>query len=221
MNKSFLSLTLFFLLSLSKSISFGQLAGWQDKVSWSYSVEKISDSEAYIVATAKLIKGWHVFSVNHDPDKADFTGYPTTFKFKPNKNYKLIGKTIDGKKADVHKDELGVSLYFEGAGVFKQKIEVLTEEKFDISFDYSFQICDENGCLFPPDQSGKVTISGYKPGASEGAEVPTDLIINGEFAKDKTGKDYVKHNDEWVAVPAGNSPKFYKKYLTLGGTNEN
>lgn len=140
---------------------FAQPDGWQDKVSWSFSVEKINDSEAYVVATAKLKNGWHIFSVNHDPAKADFTGYATSFKFHPNKNYKLIGKLIDGKKPITHNDDLGTSLYFEKSGVFKQKIAVLTSEKFDLSFDYSFQICDELGCLFPPDQEGKVAISGY------------------------------------------------------------
>jgi len=221
MKKHLVRLTLFLTLIHSGFSTFGQISGWQDKVSWSYTVEKISDNEAYVVATAKLIKGWHIFSVNHDPEKADFTGYPTTFKFKTNKSYKLIGKTVDGKKAGTHKDELGISLYFEGSGIFKQKIEILTEDKFDINFDYSFQICDENGCLFPPDQSGKVSISGYKPQAKEASKVPSELKIKGDFATDNDGKDYVKHDDEWILVPDGNSPNFYKKYLTLGGTNEN
>jgi thiol:disulfide interchange protein len=142
-----------------------QPTGWQDKISWSFTVEKINDSEAYIVAIAKLINGWHIYSVDHDPAKADYTGYATTFNFKPNKNYKLSGKLINGKKPIVHKDDLGTSLFFEKSGIFKQKIEVLTNEKFDVNFDYSFQVCDELGCLFPPDQEGKVTISGFTPGS--------------------------------------------------------
>src|SRR5690606_16645609 len=98
-----------------------------------------------------------------------------------------------------------------------QKIEVLTDEKFDIEFEYSFQICDENGCLFPPDQTGKVTLSGYTPAKADATE---DLKIDGEIATDKAGNTYVEHNGEWVKVPEGNSPKFYKKYLSLGGNHE-
>jgi thiol:disulfide interchange protein len=139
-----------------------QIDGWQDKIKWTFSVEKINDSEAFIVANAKLANGWHVFSVNHDPAKADLTGYPTTFKFKTNPNYKLVGKLTDGKKPKTHIDDLGTSLYFESQGVFKQKIQVLTDKKIDIAFDYSFQICDENGCLFPPDQEAVVAVSGFK-----------------------------------------------------------
>ncbi len=214
-----ISLILTVLFSLMMSVNgFSQPAGWQDKVSWTHKVEKINDHEAYVVSTAKLKEGWHIFSVNHDPAKADLTGYPTTFKFKKTENYKLIGKTVDGKKAEVHEDDLGVSLYFEKAGVFKQKIEVLTDGAFDVDFEFSFQICDENGCLFPPDQSGKVKISGYVPKTSP--EKASDLKINGDIATDTDGNTYVQHDGNWVMVPEGNSPKFYKKYLSLGGSHE-
>ena len=136
---------------------------WTDKITWSFKLEKIDESHAFVVATGKLIEGWHVFSVNHDPNKADLTGYPTKFVFPKSKEYKLIGALQDGAKAKKVVDDLGTSLYFEKAGVFKQKIEILTDKSFDINFDYSFQICDENGCIFPPDQSAKVKVSGFKP----------------------------------------------------------
>ena len=150
-----------FLIVLISNLSFAQPDGWQNKIKWSFSVEKIDESHAYIVAKAKLIDGWHVYSVNHDPNKADLTGYPTTFSFKKSSDYKIIGSLNDGMKPEIHKDVLGVSLFFEKSASFKQKIEVLNESPFSISFEYSFQICDDNGCLFPPDQEGSVKIEGY------------------------------------------------------------
>lgn len=148
---------------------------WFDLVSWSFSVEKIDDSHANIIAKAKLVDGWHVFSVDHDPMKADLTGYPTTFKFKESSNYKLIGKFKDGKTPETHVDDMGTSLYFEHTGVFVQKVEILTNNTFDIDFEYSFQICDVNGCLFPPDQEAKVQISGYNS-SSEINEAGQDSV---------------------------------------------
>jgi hypothetical protein len=65
---------------------------WRDKLTWTFKIQKIDNNHAYIVGTAKLIEGWHIFSVNHDPMKADFTGYPTGFKFNSTDNYKLVGK---------------------------------------------------------------------------------------------------------------------------------
>lgn len=153
-----------------------QDGNWADKISWSFKLEKVDDTHAFIVGTAKLKEGWHVFSVNHDPNKADLTGYPTKFIFGKSKDYKLVGKLQDGVKAHPVVDELGTSLYFEKTAVYKQQIEVLTDQAFDISFDYSFQICDVNGCIFPPDQTAKVKASGFKPSAeaiAEGATIDT------------------------------------------------
>jgi thiol:disulfide interchange protein DsbD len=138
---------------------------WADKISWSFKLEKVDDTHAFIVGTAKLKEGWHVFSVNHDPNKADLTGYPTKFIFGKSKDYKLVGKLQDGIKAHPVVDELGTSLYFEKTAVYKQQIEVLTDKTFDITFDYAFQICDVNGCIFPPDQTAKLKGSGFKPTA--------------------------------------------------------
>lgn len=157
-------------------VSFAQPGGdWTEKISWSFKVEKIDESTAYVIGTAKLAEHWHVFSVDHDMAKADFTGMPTTFTFTENPNYKLVGKLKDGKKPITHEDVLGTSLFFEGTGIFKQKIEVLTDKAFDIDFEYEFQICDEMGCLFPPAQEAKVKVSGFKPGgADEGAPDEVD-----------------------------------------------
>lgn len=162
---------------------------WTDKITWSFKLEKIDESHAFVVATGKLIEGWHVFSVNHDPSKADLTGYPTKFVFPKSKEYKLIGALQDGAKAKKVVDDLGTSLYFEKAGVFKQKIEILTDKSFDINFDYSFQICDENGCIFPPDQSAKVKVSGFKPSTeistSTDANTGND-VLSPQIAKDSS-----------------------------------
>lgn len=169
-------LTLIFtFVFLTFNVVFAQPDGWQNKIQWSFSLEKIDDSHANIIAKAKLIDGWHIFSVDHDPNEADFTGYATNFVFKESNNFKLIGSLKDGNKPMVHKDDLGTSLYFENEATFKQKVEVLTNEKFRLNFEYSFQICDENGCLFPPDQEGSVAISGFKLKKEEIVPVVTQV----------------------------------------------
>ena len=173
-SSKFITLLLTFVF-ITFNVAFAQPDGWQNKIQWSFSLEKIDDSHANIVAKAKLIDGWHIFSVDHDPNEADFTGYATNFVFKESNNYKLIGSLKDGRKPMIHKDDLGTSLYFENEASFKQKIEVLTKEKFNVAFDYSFQICDENGCLFPPDQEASVAISGFKLIKEEVAPLTTKI----------------------------------------------
>jgi thiol:disulfide interchange protein DsbD len=173
MQKLITSLILVFIFLGTFFQSIAQGGDWTDKISWSFKLEKTDDSHAIIVATAKLKDGWHVFSVNHDPNKADLTGYPTTFIFPKSKDYKLVGKLIDGIKPHTEVDELGTSLFFEKSAIFKQKIEVLNPKNFELIFDYSCQVCDANGCIFPPDQTAKLKVSGFKPTAEAIAEAAT------------------------------------------------
>lgn len=191
---------------------------WAEKVKWSFKIVKIDENHADIVATAKLIEHWHVYSVNHDPAKADFTGMPTSFKFKSNENYRLIGKVKEPVAPIKHEDVLGLSLIFEGTVVFKQRIEILTDKAFDIEIDYDFQVCDEKGCLFPPTQKAKARVEGFAPKSND--EVEEELTIKGKEATDKEGNKYLLHEEKWVRIPEGNSVEFYKEYLKLGGSYE-
>lgn len=156
---------LLFLLFINSSIKVNAQFGpdWHDKISWDFSLEKKDDSHAYLVAAARLKKGWHVYSVNHSPDKASFTGIPTKLTFNPSKKIRLIGRLVDTKKPTTHTDDLGVSLFFEGSAIFKQEIEFVQDAPIDIAFMYSFMICsDEFGCLPPVDEQASLKAIGYK-----------------------------------------------------------
>jgi len=192
--------------TINKAVA--QPDGWDKKISWTFKIQKVDESHANLIATAKIITGWHVFSTDHDPNKADLTGYPTTFKFPKSSNYKLIGKLSDGSKPKVHIDDLGTSLYFENNAVFKQKVEILSDKSFDFVFDYSFQICDENGCLFPPDQTAKLKISGFKPilGEVSGATLDSNET-KVETVVDKTEEVKVKYGETLMrTVPKKETP---------------
>lgn len=174
--------------------------GWQDNIKWSFNLEKIDSSHAYIVAKAKLLNDFHVFSVKHDPKKADFTGTPTTFVFAPNTNYKLIGKLVDGKAPHVFVDDMGEQLFFDGSASFKQKIEILNDQPFRISFTYSFQICDAQGCQFPPAQDGSIQISGYKSAMGTG----TSAVSN---PKDTSDLNQASKNPDSIQPKENEKPK--------------
>jgi len=138
------------ILTLSGSVFAQPGDSWKNYVTWSFSVKYESNCEATLSATAKLAKHWHIFSITHDPNKADFIGVPTTFTFAENKHYNLIGGVKESKKPIKFKDEYGVQIYFDGEVTFSQRIKIKTDGAFDVNMEYEFQICDENGCLFPP-----------------------------------------------------------------------
>jgi thiol:disulfide interchange protein len=156
-------LMFFFVFGIAQN-TFAQFGpDWHDKITWDFSVEKKDESHAFIVASARLKKGWHVYSVNHNPEKASFTGLATKISFTPSKKFRLIGKLTDTKKPQAHTDDLGMSLYFEGSATFKQEVEILQDGPIDVSLTYSFMICsDEFGCLPPVDETSSVKLVGFK-----------------------------------------------------------
>jgi len=161
-----LALGLFFSL-VSKSIAFAQPGGdWTEKISWTFSVEKVDDSHGFVVGKAKIIPGWHTFSVKHDPTKADGTGFVPRFVLKETNSVKLDGKLKELGKPKTHVDDLGTSLYFENSVTFKQGFIVLKDGTFDLPFEFQFQVCDENGCLFPTIEK-VISVKGMKALALE------------------------------------------------------
>lgn len=164
---------------------------WKDKMTLDYSVSKEGDCKAVIKFKAKLVPGFHVFSVSHDPEKADFTGTPTTIEVETSKNYKLIGKLTESKKPTVHKDEFGTSLYFENTVDFLQKVEVLTDKVFVMDVRLTGQICDEMGCVFV-NKDFKIEFKNYKPcGITETPEENSNQVVS----TSDTSKNTVKKAD--------------------------
>lgn len=89
-------------------------------VTFIYSADKINSKEAVLVITAKIKKGWHIYS------QKSTQGGPvkTTITFQSSKNYSLIGKTSEPKPITVMDKSLKVEVsYFENSVVFKQKVK--------------------------------------------------------------------------------------------------
>ena len=151
-----------FIVLLSIFSSFSQ--GMEDFIKWQLSVEKIDDSQANLVFTGKIAEGYHIFSLKHDPAKADGTGLVPQFEFKKSTNFNLIGKPFEIGKPIKHVDDLGTSLIFEKKVIFKQQIEVLSKEEFNADFAINFfQLCNAEGCVGPFDYENKIKVKGFIP----------------------------------------------------------
>lgn len=211
--KSFFSIILFLF-----SFSFFSQGNWQDHIKWKFSVEKIDSSHAYLVGKATLFNHFHIFSVNHDPKKADFTGTPTTFEIKPNANFKLIGGLKDGSAPKKFVDELGEQLFFEGTATFKQKIEVLSNNNFSVPILYSFQICDESGCIFPPAQEATLEVKGYKSAIANNSISPNEQIKQDSSSKTvDNGRETIKTNEKKSNTKKQPSSLWWTFWAGFGG----
>lgn len=130
-----------------------------DPVKWTTSVEKISESQFDLIITATLDDGWHMYSQNEVGDDGPM---PTKFSFKDSLNtYQLVGKVTEGKgHTEYDKVFEMVIKYFEKEAVFKQRINVLTDEKIVINEVVNFMVCDDTTCLPPTDIDLTFTIKG-------------------------------------------------------------
>ncbi|BDD11314.1 hypothetical protein FUAX_37460 [Fulvitalea axinellae] len=115
-------------------------------VKWSFSVEKINSKEVYLVFTANMDKGWHVYS-----QKVPENGpRPTVFMFARAKDYRLLGKVQEGKGIEKYDKTFGMKVkYFDNKAEFKQKIEIRNQKAFDVKGTLEFMCCNDGTCLPP------------------------------------------------------------------------
>ncbi len=118
-----------------------------EPVKWETSVEKISESEFDLVVTATIDEGWHLYSQSI-PDDGPI---PTTFSFKGvDGKYELVGKTTEGKGHEEFDKVFEMNIkYFENKETFKQRINLLTNDKITIDETVEFMVCNDTNCLPP------------------------------------------------------------------------
>lgn len=176
MNKRYILLMLkkifllIFLLFGTKQLSAQIL----NPVKWSSEVKQIKSNEFEIILTAKIDKGWHIFSQTL-PETA--TPIPTAIVFDASPAYKLKGKTTELSTPHFMKDvdEVTQLKMYEGTGVFKQLI-ILTGESATVTGSVTYMCCDDHQCLPPNDYTFKLsctkTLNPLSP--DTGALVPSN-----------------------------------------------
>lgn len=138
---------LFFILltSLFSINSFAQ----EDPVKWTYSVNRVSDTEAELLMSATIEEGWHVYSAYLD---SNATAIPTSVIWWDSVNtFTTVGGLIEPKpheEFDPNFEE--VLKWHEKEVVLKQKVLIHSAEDFKITGEFSFMVCNDRMCL-PPD----------------------------------------------------------------------
>ena len=131
-----------------------------DPCHWSFKVEQNKPDEAILIATAKLDSGWHLYSQYIDEGGP----IPTKFTFNASPNYKLAGKTEEGKPHKEYDENFLMDLlYFDKEAVFKQKIKVIGKKDFRITGALDYMVCLEQ-CIFPPPVELSFKIKGNPAG---------------------------------------------------------
>ncbi|MDG5492682.1 protein-disulfide reductase DsbD [Psychroserpens sp. SPM9] len=117
-----------------------------EPVKWSTSVEKISDTEFYLVSKATVDNKWHLYSQNV-PDGGPI---PTTFEYELPEGITLVGKTAEEKGVTVDDKVFKMKVkYFENSAEFRQKIKRSNPDIKSITSEVGFMACDDKQCLSP------------------------------------------------------------------------
>ena len=128
-------------------------------VKWSFSQEKISDKESYLVFTAKIDKGWTIYS----QFTADDGPIPTTITFEESTGIELVGKASEsGKKKEGMDALFGVNVIkflADKPFVMKQKVKVKDASK-KVSGYVTYMACDDEKCLPPTDEEFSFSFGG-------------------------------------------------------------
>lgn len=117
-------------------------------VKWAFSSQKINSTESYLIFTATIDKGWHIYATSLPAGDGPI---PTSFKFTASKNYKTESKIQEVKKPVIEFDKtfdkkIGT---FSGIASFRQKIKTKPGSTEAVKGSLEFMVCNSSQCLPP------------------------------------------------------------------------
>ena len=182
------------LFALFTFVGFSQL---HDPVSWNSEV--IQDgNEATLVIKATIDEGWHVYSQVLESDDGPVA---TEVTFKENTNYELVGKVTESKTYKEYDPNFEMNLtFFKKELVFKQKVKLKSEEKFDVSGNVYFMVCNESMCLPPSDVEFTFALNSNTVEVEEESskiELPTAMTVASEESTEEHKSQGLEDPVQW------------------------
>ncbi len=154
--KKFFFLGLIGLMGLMGNVLIAQQL---DPVKWKYSVKETSATEAELVFTAQLDKGWHLYSQYTSPDGP----LAIEFTFEESKDYERVGKVMEPKPHEEMDDIFNcIVKSFSGKVVFRQKVKRISDKDFTVKGTVAYQLCNDGSCIAPEDHDFSFKVPGAK-----------------------------------------------------------
>jgi thiol:disulfide interchange protein DsbD len=186
--KKFFFLGLIVLMGLMGNVLIAQQL---DPVKWKYSVKETSATEAELVFTAQLDKGWHLYSQYTSPDGP----LAIEFTFEESKDYERVGKVMEPKPHEEMDDIFKcIVKSFSGKVVFRQKVKRLSDKDFTVKGTVSYQLCNDGSCIAPEDHDFSFKVPGAKAEVA-GEEVDTVADATDSVAPVDTAVAVVQDNN--------------------------
>ncbi len=164
-------------------LSFLQISAQYDYISWSSSTSKTTDNKIQLTITAKLDKGWHLYSqyMEFGVDGP----LSTLITFDNPDQFSLIGKVEESPTIKKYEEVFKMDvIYFENQATFTALFDKIGTSD-TLKGNVNFMICKEGQCL-PPDNypfaidvnSGSVVASDVNVAISETALSQVPEVAN-------------------------------------------
>jgi hypothetical protein len=133
----------------------GAVAQIHNPVKWTVAQKKLNSKEGVVFIKATIQSGWNIYSQN----VADGGPIPTSFTFKPSKEYTLDGKTAEPKAKTKYEEVFEMNVpYFTQEVIFQQKVKLTANKATTVSGTVEWQAGDATQCLPPDEYNFTVTI---------------------------------------------------------------
>jgi thiol:disulfide interchange protein DsbD len=117
-----------------------------EPVTWKTSVQRADDGSVQLIADATIDGNWHMYSRSSGEDGP----IPTAFTFTANPRLTLKGEWSEPKAHKEFSKQFNMELaYFEHKARFIQKATVTGPGALSVEAEVSFQVCNDEMCLFP------------------------------------------------------------------------
>jgi thiol:disulfide interchange protein len=165
-------------------LSLGLSAQEKYPVSLKAEAKKISATEYDIVFKTTIDEGWHIYSLERNPDcddpKKDLTcPNSTEILFNKSADYELVGKPTESKAIEEFDKVFEINVrYFAHEATFKQRIKLKTDKTLKVSGTFFCQFCTDTKCSqFQPAKKFTVEIKGIETAANEAITPGKDSVI--------------------------------------------
>ncbi len=128
---------------------FAPQAQIYEPVKWSFELKELSPEEKEVIATAEIDEGWHLYDMNL-PEGGPIS---TSVTFETLEGAEPIGEISSSSPAEVVFDKaFDMELrWFSKKISFIQKIKITDYNKFKLSGEVEFMVCNDETCL-PPER---------------------------------------------------------------------
>ena len=159
-----------------------------DPVKFTTSIEKISETDYYLIINAEIDSNWHLYAQKVPEDGP----IPTTFYIEGSDDtFQVIGKPSEPKGHTAFDKAFGYDIkYFENTATFKQRIRLLTNNKIDINGEVEFMACNDMQCTPPSFKDINFSLQG-----NAGTPMSTSEIFKLTGEENKTNGINTKKDD--------------------------